>query len=168
MRKPVREFAKSVVVATLIACGIGFGRAGADDIPLPEHPRPDFQRADWINLNGDWAFRFDKANAGLADNWATGKTEFPLTIKVPFPWGSKLSGVKDEADIAWYRRTVQVPAAWKGQARVPGGRRQRLAHHRLARRPRGRQQQGWIHALRTRSDRRREVGRTAAARLARR
>ncbi len=115
MRKPVREFAKSVVVATLIACGIGFGRAGADDIPLPEHPRPDFQRADWINLNGDWAFRFDKANAGLADNWATGKTEFPLTIKVPFPWGSKLSGVKDEADIAWYRRTVQVPAAWKGQ-----------------------------------------------------
>jgi hypothetical protein len=34
---------------------------------------------------------------------------------VPFPWGSPLSGVKDEAEIAWYARTVRTPAAWKGQ-----------------------------------------------------
>ena len=31
----------------------------AASIPLPEHPRPDFERAEWVNLNGDWAFRFD-------------------------------------------------------------------------------------------------------------
>ena len=34
-------------------------------IPLPENPRPDFERSDWINLNGPWQFRFDKENAGL-------------------------------------------------------------------------------------------------------
>ena len=30
-----------------------------EDIPLPEHPRPDFERANWINLNGYWEFEFD-------------------------------------------------------------------------------------------------------------
>ncbi len=84
-------------------------------IPLPEHPRPDFQRAQWVNLNGTWEFRFDKENTGLDQNWAGGKSEFPLSITVPFPWGSKLSGVKSEADIAWYRRTVRVPSEWQGQ-----------------------------------------------------
>ena len=33
------------------------------NIPLPEHPRPDFERADWLNLNGYWAFTFDAAAA---------------------------------------------------------------------------------------------------------
>lgn len=87
----------------------------ADAIPLPEHPRPDFQRAAWLNLNGPWQFRFDVENAGLKAKWADGKMEFPLTITVPFPWGSILSRVKDEAPIAWYARTVRVPEAWQGQ-----------------------------------------------------
>ena len=30
--------------------------AQAEMIPLPEHPRPDFQRVDWMNLNGRWQF----------------------------------------------------------------------------------------------------------------
>lgn len=85
------------------------------DIPLPEHPRPDWQRSNWINLNGDWSFQFDKEDVGLKKGWAKGTEKFPLTIKVPFPWGSKLSGVKDEADIAWYQRTITVPKEWKGQ-----------------------------------------------------
>ena len=84
-------------------------------IPLPEHPRPDFQRAAWLSLNGPWQFRFDAGNAGLNARWADAKTDFPLTITVPFPWGSAFSQVKDEAPIAWYARTVQVPEAWQGQ-----------------------------------------------------
>ncbi len=28
----------------------------AENIPLPEHPRPDFERKEWINLNGKWDF----------------------------------------------------------------------------------------------------------------
>ena len=28
-------------------------------IPLPEHPRPDFERTEWLNLNGEWDFSFD-------------------------------------------------------------------------------------------------------------
>jgi len=84
-------------------------------VPLPEHPRPDFERADWVCLNGLWQFRFDAQNAGEAQGWGAAKAEFPDTITVPFPWGSKLSGLTNRADIGWYRRTIQVPAAWQGR-----------------------------------------------------
>ena len=85
-------------------------------IPLPEHPRPDLQRAAWLNLNGPWAFRFDKSGAGEAERWFdSAPAGFPLRVQVPFPWGSKLSGVGDEADVAWYARAIRVPAQWAGQ-----------------------------------------------------
>ncbi len=84
-------------------------------IPLPEHPRPDFARADWLNLNGSWAFRFDAEDQGAAGDWSAGKTTFPQTILVPFPWGSPLSGIDNHADIAWYRRSITVPEAWQGR-----------------------------------------------------
>jgi hypothetical protein len=83
-------------------------------IPLPEHPRPDFQREGWLNLNGPWQFRFDPQNQGEQAGWPTGKEEFPGTVVVPFPWGSKLSGVENQADIGWYRRTIQTPESWRG------------------------------------------------------
>ena len=76
---------------------------------LPEHPRPDLMRTQWLNLNGSWDFTFDST--------FTIPSKFAYKIQVPFPWGSKLSGVKDEADVAWYHRTFQVPATW-GAKRV--------------------------------------------------
>lgn len=87
------------------------------NIPLPEHPRPDFMRSAWLNLNGPWDFRFDGANTGLDEQWFTGKVKFNKSIMVPFPWGSKLSGVEDEADIAWYARNITIPASWQ-QSRI--------------------------------------------------
>ena len=40
----------------LIILGMSFVTG---QIPLPEHPRPDFKRQQWINLNGTWEFKFD-------------------------------------------------------------------------------------------------------------
>jgi hypothetical protein len=87
----------------------------AAPIPLPEHPRPDFQRAEWMNLNGPWQFRFDKDDAGLKAGWEKGVVPFPDSIQVPFPWGSKLSGIENKAEIAWYRRSIEVPSGWSGK-----------------------------------------------------
>ena len=70
-----------------------------DNIPLPEHPRPDFQREIWMNLNGPWKFKFDPENRGESQDWYKGESEFDQEIMVPFSWGSKLSGISDEADI---------------------------------------------------------------------
>lgn len=87
----------------------------SQEIPLPEHPRPDFERSEWLNLNGSWAFEFDKIDAGEKAQWFNGKKTFSKTINVPFPWGSKLSGLKDEADYGWYQKTINVPASWKNK-----------------------------------------------------
>ena len=85
-----------------------------ESIPLAEHPRPDFERAQWMNLNGHWAFTFDEAAAtkALSENDCSA---FDKQILVPFPWGSKLSEVEDKGDIGWYAREITVPRAWKGK-----------------------------------------------------
>ena len=84
-------------------------------IPLPEHPRPDFKRDQWQNLNGKWDFKFDPNNEGLSDSWFTGEKKFEDKIVVPFPWGSKLSGLPDNANIGWYSRAIKVSSKWKGK-----------------------------------------------------
>lgn len=104
-----------VLTSLLLLAGSLSAASAEAPIPLPEHPRPDFQRADWQNLNGPWSFRFDQENAGEKENWTQGQTTFPDTITVPFPWGSKLSGVANRADLGWYRRSVKVPQAWQGK-----------------------------------------------------
>ena len=40
------------------------------NIPRPEHPRPDFVRETFCNLNGVWQFAFDDADEGLAGGCA--------------------------------------------------------------------------------------------------
>ncbi|MEM6765623.1 MAG: sugar-binding domain-containing protein [Bacteroidota bacterium] len=93
----------------------------AQEIPLPEHPRPDFHRPLWQNLNGEWAFQFDSLDVGLTERWervggfADDEKEFSSTITVPFPWGSALSKQEDLADIGWYKRSIQVDESWKGK-----------------------------------------------------
>jgi hypothetical protein len=104
--------ASTVLAATLLLAGAGRAQG---DIPLPEHPRPDFERPAWVNLNGTWKFRFDPGDEGLAQTWQGGEVDFPLAITVPFPWGSPLSGVPDRAPIAWYARTIEIPSAWEGR-----------------------------------------------------
>lgn len=85
------------------------------NIPLPEHPRPDFQREEWINLNGIWGFKFDQNDEGEQKNWQQSGHKFDHNILVPFPWGSRLSGVSDSADIAWYRKDILIPEKWSGK-----------------------------------------------------
>ncbi|MBN2325725.1 MAG: glycoside hydrolase family 2 [Candidatus Omnitrophica bacterium] len=102
------------MVFTSLFCSFLWPACSAE-IPLPEHPRPDFEREAWINLNGPWAFQFDAKNEGLEKQWFENAAEFDQTIIVPFPWGSKLSQVGDEADIGWYARSIQIPESWKDQ-----------------------------------------------------
>ncbi len=56
----------------------------AQTIPLPEHPRPDFERAHWLNLNGQWDFEFDSLNKGVANQWHKGATKFSKKYKFHF------------------------------------------------------------------------------------
>lgn len=70
-----------------------------------------------MSLNGPWQFEFDDAGEGLGAGWAAGTRPFSKTIIVPFCFESRSSGIGDTAfhPVVWYRRNVQVPAAWKGR-----------------------------------------------------
>lgn len=89
-----------------------------DYLPRPEHPRPQFIRADWLSLNGEWQFELDQADSGFE----RGLRDRPLvtTICVPFAPESELSGVAntDFLEAVWYRRTFTIPRSWAGRRAV--------------------------------------------------
>ena len=108
-------FLVTTVAAVCYAASDGIAALEAAQ-PLPEHPRPDFRRPDWINLNGVWGFSFDTEDRGRKSNWQNdGCVRFPLRITVPFGWGTPLSGVENGGNIGWYRREFEVPPEWKGK-----------------------------------------------------
>jgi hypothetical protein len=93
-------------------------------IPRPEHPRPEFLREPWVCLNGPWEFQFDPKNVGERRRWHRPTSiddPFTLTINVPFPWESRLSGVcePDYRGAGWYRREIAVPEEWGDQGLHP-------------------------------------------------
>jgi beta-galactosidase/beta-glucuronidase len=109
------------VCAQITVTGRSMGTPGGapsgarDSVPLPEHPRPDWQRERWQNLNGMWRFQFDSARAGESARWHATDLPGQLEIRVPFPWGSRLSGIDRDGEIGWYSRTVRVPREWDGR-----------------------------------------------------
>ncbi len=82
----------------------------APDKALPEYPRPQMVRPDWINLNGLWQF----AHAAKDEAPPLGK-DLAKQILVPFPVESALSGVMERAERVWYRRTFTTKKEWEGK-----------------------------------------------------
>lgn len=87
----------------------------AGPVPRAEYPRPQFARPDWLCLNGPWEFEIDRESRHSAVDLA-GRT-LDSVITVPFAPESELSGigVTDFLEVVWYRRSVEVPAAWLGK-----------------------------------------------------
>lgn len=102
----------TLVIILLISCN-----KNPENIPLPEHPRPDFERSVWQNLNGYWQFQPDSLDTGLAGNWQNRAESFDQQILVPFSWASPLSEVQlPDVHIGWYYRTFTInnPKKWSG------------------------------------------------------
>lgn len=89
------------------------------NIPRPEHPRPDFMRDSFYNLNGAWEFAFDDENVGLKEGWYNPSKKFDKTITVPFCYQSAASGIGPTDKIhpiMWYRRKFTLPAEMQGRS----------------------------------------------------
>jgi len=82
----------------------------AAEAPRPEYPQPQFQREQWLNLNGRWEFAFDDNDTGVP-------AQFPKTITVPFCFESSKSGIGDTSfhPVVWYRRKIDIPRDWAGR-----------------------------------------------------
>jgi len=86
-------------------------------VPRPEFPEPQFERQDWLTLNGDWQFAFDDSDAGVDAHWFASDHTLPRTIAVPYCFESRLSGIGDTGfhPWVWYRREVTLPDTWRGR-----------------------------------------------------
>ena len=84
-----------------------------NSIPRSEHPKPQFRRESWLNLNGEWGFEIDNGRSGKARGLSEPGAALAGRITVPFCPQSKLSGVehKDFMLGVWYRRTVTLSEA---------------------------------------------------------
>ena len=78
-------------------------------IPRQEYPRPQFERKEWMNLNGKWTCAFDFSRSGTEKGWAQ-TAGFEQTITVPFCPESRLSGVgfTDFIEVMWYHRKLEI------------------------------------------------------------
>lgn len=87
-----------------------------NDIPRPEHPKPQFKRDNWLNLNGEWDFAFDFSLSGDDKGWSKNPDALDKKITVPFCPESKLSGIgfTDFIPAVWYHRKFEVPKNWDG------------------------------------------------------
>jgi beta-galactosidase/beta-glucuronidase len=83
----------------------------------PEYPRPILVRPQWKNLNGQWLFKPDPDDAGLASRWFEGIGDAAEKISVPYPVESEASGIHQTSpdDVVWYEREFEVPVSWAGR-----------------------------------------------------
>ncbi|MCF7816685.1 MAG: hypothetical protein K9M54_02285 [Kiritimatiellales bacterium] len=73
--------------------------------PLPDYPRPQMARENWINLNGLWNYAIQPKADPVPQSWQD-------QILVPFCVESALSGVMKPLtpdQKLWYRRTFRTP-----------------------------------------------------------
>ena len=75
-----------------------------------EHPKPQFMRDNWQNLNGEWQFEIDHPNSGEAKGFFKDDYRLNSIINVPFCPESKLSGLgyTDFMASVWYKREINI------------------------------------------------------------
>ena len=112
--RKILSLAAAVITGT--AAFLQSGGAAAADLPRPEYPRPQFERSEWINLNGQWSYTFDFSRSGM-DRELFRSEGFDGQITVPFAPQSELSGVgfTDFIPEMWYQRRLEIPADWDGK-----------------------------------------------------
>lgn len=82
-----------------------------------QHPNPQFMRKNWVSLNGEWDFGFEKEKRGFKFSADFGRAikiysenKYSHKINIPFCIESMLSGIgyTDFVNLVWYRKKIDV------------------------------------------------------------
>jgi len=86
-------------------------------VPWSEYPRPQMERDEWACLNGKWDYLGGKEAPDALEPSKLASFEGVVSkILVPYCPESFLSGIQRKQEInMWYRRTFEVPTAWKNK-----------------------------------------------------
>ena len=78
-----------------------------------EHPKPQFERKNWRNLNGKWQFEIDFGKTAKERKLFKNNIDLKETICVPFCPESKLSGIEytDFMNSVIYKRSFEISRA---------------------------------------------------------
>ena len=77
---------------------------------LNGYPRPQLERKEWLNLNGEWQFLFDDEKRGEKEKWYEHFPEETGRIQVPYTYETKYSGIGEEKfhPVVWYHREIEI------------------------------------------------------------
>jgi hypothetical protein len=111
-----------------IGAGLAFAAAGCSDgkpevaahpapsLMRPEHPRPDFRRDTFVNLNTRWDFAQDPNDEGVAESWFSRDDVWSDEIQLPYAWESPLSGLVPPHEGAYSIADTPKATTYRGAA----------------------------------------------------
>ena len=85
------------------------------------YPRPQFQRDEWVCLNGEWTYTLSRKSFCYRNEdinpRRVNSTGFDKKINVPFAPETKLSGAMENELIngIYYHRKLEIPSAWENK-----------------------------------------------------
>ncbi|WP_059049768.1 glycoside hydrolase family 2 protein [Paenibacillus senegalimassiliensis] len=86
------------------------------EVYIKDYPRPQFVRKAWVDLNGQWDFKFDDGNKGELEKWQDNFSG-DMKITVPYTYETPASGIgqQDHHSNVWYNRSFEVPEDLQGK-----------------------------------------------------
>lgn len=77
------------------------------------YPQQNLHR-NLLDLSSIWEFQLDPSEVGERQQWFS-RLPSPRFIPVPGNWNDQFDDAKNYLGLAWYRKEVMLPPAWKGQ-----------------------------------------------------
>lgn len=83
---------------------------------IPNYPRPQFVRKEWIDLNGKWDFAFDGQNEGEDKGYFKGfEKQYEITVPFAAECAASGIGIEDPCSNVWYSRTFTLTKEQKAK-----------------------------------------------------